>query len=85
MDGKGRALDNIFVERLWRTVKYESIYINNYENPRELHEGLKEYFEFYNTQRIHQSLGYITPEEVYQAGASPHGGTNEKRKCLKTG
>jgi len=47
MDGKGRALDNIFIERLWRTVKYEEIYLNNYENPRELNKGLKKYFEFY--------------------------------------
>lgn len=85
MDGKGRALDNIFVERLWRTVKYEDIYINNYENPRELHNGLRKYFKFYNSQRIHQSLGYNTPEKVYQSSASPHGGTIEREKCLNIG
>jgi putative transposase len=85
MDGKGRALDNIFIERLWRTVKYEEIYLNNYENPRELNIGLKKYFEFYNNQRIHQSLGYNTPAEIYRAGVSPHGGIIERRKCLKTG
>jgi putative transposase len=85
MDGKGRALDNIFIERLWRTVKYEEVYLNNYENPRELNKGLKKYFEFYNNQRIHQSLGYNTPAEIYRAGVSPHGGIIERRKCLKTG
>jgi putative transposase len=85
MDGKGRALDNIFIERLWRTVKYEEIYLNNYENPRELNIGLKKYFEFYNNQRIHQSLGYNTPAEIYRAGVSPHGGIIERKKCLKTG
>ena len=85
MDGKGRALDNIFVERLWRTVKYEEIYLNNYETPKELYLGLKKYFEFYNNQRLHQSLGYITPAEIYQAGASPHGGTYDDEKCRKIG
>ena len=85
MDGKGRALDNIFVERLWRTVKYESIYLNNFESVKELYEGLKEYFNFYNYHRIHQSLGYKTPAKVYQAGESPHGGIGDEDKCLKTG
>jgi len=85
MDGKGRALDNIFIERLWRTVKYEDIYINNYENPRELYKGLNKYFYFYNNKRLHQSLGYITPAEIYKTGASPHGGIHERKKCLKTG
>lgn len=85
MDGKGRALDNIFVERLWRTVKYENIYLNNYENPIEVRRGLNKYFEFYNNQRLHQSLGYITPSEIYQAGASPHGGINIDEECMNTG
>ncbi len=85
MDGKGRALDNVFVERLWRTVKYESIYLNNFENVKELYEGLKEYFNFYNYRRTHQSLGYKTPAKVYRAGESPHGGIVERDKCLKTG
>lgn len=65
MDGRGRALDNIFVERLWRTVKYENIYMNDYQSVPELRLGLKQYFEFYNTKRLHQSLDYRTPTEVY--------------------
>lgn len=65
MDGRGRALDNIFVERLWRSVKYENIYLNNYEAPREAYVGLKGYFDFYNDERPHQSLDYQTPSEVY--------------------
>ena len=66
MDGKGRALDNIFVERLWRTVKYEDIYLKNYETVSDLVKGLTAYFDFYNHQRPHQSLGYQTPAEVYR-------------------
>lgn len=65
MDGKGRALDNIFVERLWRTVKYEEVYLKEYETVREAEISIGKYFEFYNQQRLHQALGYKTPEEVY--------------------
>lgn len=65
MDGKGRAFDNIFIERLWRTVKYEDIFINNYETLKELKFGLRVYFEFYNKKRFHQSLKYLRPDEVY--------------------
>ena len=65
MDGKGRALDNVFVERLWRSVKYENIYLNEYKNLKELKGGVKSYFEFFNTERYHQSLEYATPDEVY--------------------
>lgn len=65
MDGKGRAIDNIFIERLWRSVKYENIYLRVYENGLDLYEGLKEYFVFYNSERFHQSLNYKTPNEVY--------------------
>ena len=65
MDGKGRALDNIFVERLWRTVKYEHVYLNPALDGVELYRGLEEYFAFYNCSRHHQSLGYRTPEQVY--------------------
>ncbi len=67
MDGRGRALDNVFVERLWRTVKYEDIYIRGYESVPELHRGLGGYFGFYNDERPHQSLGYGTPAAVYRA------------------
>jgi putative transposase len=65
MDGKGRCLDNVFVERLWRTVKHEDIYLRGYETARQLRAGLTRYFGFYNGQRRHQSLGYRTPQEVY--------------------
>ena len=65
MDGKGRAFDNIFTERLWRTVKYEDIYIKDYESVQALRLGLVRYFEFYNTKRPHQALAYRTPAEVY--------------------
>ncbi len=68
MDGKGRALDNIFVERLWRTVKYENIYLREYRTVNCVREGLKDYFEFYNHERYHQSLDYRKPAEVYFEG-----------------
>lgn len=66
MDGRGRALDNVFVERLWRSVKYEDIYIRGYDAVPELHLGLARYFAFYNNERLHQSLGYRTPVAVYR-------------------
>jgi putative transposase len=74
MDGKGRALDNVFVERLWRTVKYEEVYLKEYESVRELEEGLGAYFSFYNDERLHQALDYRTPKEVYcnNNRESPH-------------
>lgn len=65
MDGRGRALDNAFTERLWRSVKYEEVYLNDYQTPREARKGLTNYFEFYNYHRPHQSLQYQTPAEVY--------------------
>lgn len=68
MDGRGRALDNIFVERLWRSVKYEDIYLKGYNSVRTLFLGLTEYFEFYNHERPHQSLSYKTPAMVYKSG-----------------
>src|ERR1700736_24434 len=64
MDGKGRALDNIFTERLWRTVKYEEVYIHDYTSPREARQALTRYFELYNHERPHQALDYLTPAEV---------------------
>jgi len=66
MDGRGRALDNVFVERLWRSVKYEDIYIQGYDTVPGLHRGLARYFAFYNDERPHQSLGYRTPAAVYR-------------------
>jgi len=68
MDGRGRAFDNIFVERLWRSVKYEEVYLKDYRNVTEARQGLRDYFEFYNCERLHQSLGYKTPEAVYRQG-----------------
>lgn len=65
MDGKGRALDNIFTERLWRTVKYEEVYLHEYVSPKEARQQLTRYLEFYNGQRSHQSLDYQTPAQVY--------------------
>jgi putative transposase len=79
MDGKGRALDNVFVERLWRTVKYEEIYLKAYECPAECRTGLLGYFGFYNQDRPHQSLGGQTPREVYR-GEKPRPG---RRKLLR--
>jgi putative transposase len=69
MDGRGRCLDNVFVERLWRSVKYEDVYLKGYERVPELEGGLRAYFGFYNTERPHQSLDYRTPAEVYGVGA----------------
>ena len=69
MDGKGRAIDNIFIERLWKSVKYENIYLHVYENGVQLYEGLQTYFNFYNSERLHQSLGYETPESLYRKAA----------------
>lgn len=65
MDGRGRCFDNIFIERLWRTVKYEEVYLKNYETPRLARTGLTDYFKFYNRIRPHQSLSNRTPAEVY--------------------
>ena len=65
MDGRGRCLDNVFVERLWRSVKYEDVYLRGYESVPELERGLGAYFAFYNTERPHQSLEYRTPADVY--------------------
>jgi putative transposase len=65
MDGRGRALDNIFTERLWRTVKYEEVYAQDYDTPRDAREGLNAYFPFYNEARPHQALANHTPAEVY--------------------
>lgn len=70
MDGKGRWIDNVFIERLWRSVKYEDVYLRSYENGREVQAGLTQYFDFYNRGRIHQSHEYQTPDEIYFATAA---------------
>jgi putative transposase len=69
MDGKGRAIDNIFIERLWKSVKYECVYLHAFEDGVKLYEGLSNYFSFYNHERNHQSLGYQTPASVYRKAA----------------
>jgi putative transposase len=65
MDGRGRAMDNVFTERLWRSVKYEEVYLHDYASPREARQGLGNYLTFYNSERPHQALNYLTPVEVY--------------------
>lgn len=73
MDGRGRALDNVWIERLWRSVKYEDIYLRDYQTVDEVRRGLSKYFAFYNNQRPHQSLGYLTPAQVYRHPLEPIG------------
>lgn len=65
MTHRGRAYDNIFIERLWRTVKYEHVYPQEYDSPKDAHMGISKYLNYYNKERPHQSLKYRTPEEVY--------------------
>jgi putative transposase len=65
MDGKGRWIDNVFIERLWRSVKYEEVYLRGYANGHEAHRCLSKYFAFYNARRVHETLGYAAPDEVY--------------------
>ena len=71
MDGKGRCKDNIYIERFWRSIKYEAIYLNEYSKFTELYCGVKEYIDFYNDSRPHQSLGYLRPADVYKKGMIP--------------
>lgn len=68
MDGRGRALDNVWIERLWRTVKQEEVYIHDYADGIEAHKGLGKYFTFYNDKRPHSALGYVTPGNIYRGG-----------------
>ena len=70
MDGKGRWIDNVFIERLWRSVKYEDVYLRAYASGSEARQCLTRYFAFYNARRLHESLGYATPDEVYFGGAT---------------
>jgi len=77
MDGVNRALDNIYIERFWRTLKYEDIYLNDYGTMIELKAGIKRYMDFYNGERFHQSHDYLTPDEVYESKFQ----RNEKQLC----
>ena len=80
MDGKGRCMDNIFVERLWRSLKYEEVYLNAYASVAEAKAGIGAWLDFYNEERQHQSLGYRTPRQIYQEGLWIYG-----RSALPTG
>jgi putative transposase len=77
MDGRGRVYDNVFVERLWRTVKYEEVYLHEYRTVAEAGEHLSAYFRFYNEERLHETLGYRTPHEVYFGTSAPFTSTRE--------
>jgi len=79
MDERGRVFDNIFIERLWRTVKYEEVYIHSYEMAREAKDSLSRYFRFYNAERLHESLGYKTPHEIY---SRPKNHVNEQALAI---
>jgi putative transposase len=80
MDGKGRALDNIFTERLWRTIKYDHVYLHDYATPREARQQLSQFLRVYNERRLHESLGYRPPAEVYFNTRVPNG-TGDPRQC----
>ena len=80
MDGKGRCMDNIFVERLWRSLKYEEVYLHAYATVAEARTGIGAWLDFYNTGRQHQSLGYRTPRQIYEEGLWTSG-----RSALPTG
>jgi len=82
MDGKGRALDNIFIERFWRTIKYEDIYLKEYRDGNELYRGLLEYIQFYNFERKHQSLLNLTPNQVFSERQSITKNSTIKQKIL---
>ena len=73
MDGKGRWLDNVFIERVWRSLKYEEVYLKAYENVAEARDGIAKWIEYYNRQRRHQALGRRTPNEVYDGYLFPRG------------
>ena len=81
MDGKGRYQDNIFVERLWRTVKYEEVYLKAYASVLEAQRGLEDYFRFYNERRPHQTLGYRTPAEVFYGRPVEEEEELKRRRC----
>ncbi len=79
MDGKGRATDNICIERFWRSIKYEEIYLNEYKNMKVLKKAIEKYMISYNTKRLHSAIGYKTPNEVYYQAVNNSGSKGEKR------
>ena len=70
MDAKGRSIDNIVIERFWRTIKYEDVYPASYQDIREARKGIGEYINLYNSERLHSAIGYLTPDEAYYNCAS---------------
>jgi putative transposase len=85
MDGRGRALDNVFIERLWRSLKYEDIYLKDYGTVDELYEGLTRYFDTYNHERFHQALDYRTPYQVYHGGREINSGSSSRVRVKRVG
>jgi putative transposase len=85
MDGRGRALDNVFIERLWRSLKYEEIYLKDYGTVDELYEGLTRYFDMYNHERFHQALDYRTPYQVYHGGRETKSGSGGRVRVKRVG
>lgn len=83
MGGRGRALDNVFVERLWRSLKHEDLYLKGYSSGAEPHQGLRDYFQFYSAERLHQALGCQTPDKVYASAVG--GGAMIVEKFLEMG
>lgn len=83
MDGRGRAFDNVFVELLWRSLKHEDLYLNGYSSGAELHQGLRDYFGFYNAELLHQALSYQTPDDVYASAV--RGGAMIVEKFVEMG
>jgi hypothetical protein len=82
MDGKGRCRDNIFVERLWRSLKYEEVYLKGYQSVSEARAGIGAYFSFYNQERPHQALGYRTPKEIFATKGPSTGGVDASAKTI---
>ena len=80
MDGRGRAIDNVFIERLWRSVKYEEVYLKDYTGGWDAEASLATYFRFYNNERIHQALGYRTPLEIYRERGSSDGQPQDEKR-----
>ena len=83
MDGKGRAIDNIFTERLWRSVKYEDVYLQDYANPKEARRSLTAYFDLYNYRRPHQALAYRTPASMYGSPCGTASGAAEDHTLIQ--
>jgi putative transposase len=84
MDGRGRWMDNVFIERLWRSLKYEDVYLKGYADGGEAKAGISAYFAFYNERRLHQALGYRTPMAVWRDGAAPRTYGHGDNACALT-